>query len=294
MGELSHMDILTSFLIGGGLLIIGYGLVSLYLILRLPRNNPHKFLQKMASQSPSQTQKLVVIGDSLTHGTLSANYVDPLSEQLNREHLQVHIINAGINGDHSFHVLHRVSDIIRCDPDFITILIGTNDVASSITSKTKSIFFSRNKLPQPSTLTSFISNLQSLVTRLKAQTKAKIAILSLPPIGEDLNQPITQASIAFSRAIHDVAEHQNVEYLPLQEAMLEYLDQYPAHPRFVYKQHHTVFMISLIRRLLGYSNQRLSETLGFRLHIDFYHLNDLGANMIVDLIEEFYLKHQAR
>ncbi|UCH38275.1 MAG: hypothetical protein JSV76_03735 [Candidatus Bathyarchaeota archaeon] len=287
------MDILTLVLIGGILLIIGYGLVTLYLILRLPRNNPQKFIQKIASQSPSQTQKLVVVGDSLTHGTLSANYVDPLSERLNREQLQVHIINAGVNGDHSFHVLHRVSDIIRCDPDFITILIGTNDVASSITSKTKSIFFSQNKLPQPSTLTYFTSNLQSLVTRLKAQTKAKIAILSLPPIGEDLNQPITQASIAFSRAIHDVAEHQSIEYLPLQEAMLEYLNQYPAHPKFGYEQHHTVFVRSLIRRLLGYSNQRISEMLGFRLHIDFYHLNNIGANMIVGLIEEFYLKHQA-
>jgi lysophospholipase L1-like esterase len=288
------MNIPTSFLIGGILLIIGFGLVISYLILRLPRNNPQKFLQKIASQSPSQTHKLVAVGDSITHGTLSANYVDLLSECLNREQVRVEVINAGVNGNHSYHVLNRTNEIIRCRPDFITILIGTNDVASSIRPSTRSILFSRIKLPQPSTLAFFTSNLQSLVSRFKAQTQAKIAILSLPPIGEDLNQPITQASIAFSRAIQDVAEHQSVEYLPLQEVMLEYLTLYPAHPKFGYEQHHMVFVRGLIRRLLGYSNQRISETLGFRLHIDFYHLNDLGANMIVDLIEEFYLKHQAR
>ena len=286
------MSMVTFFIIGLSLLITGYGLITLYLTLRLPRNNPQKYLQKTLSHFSSQNKKLVVVGDSLTHGTLSANYVDRLSERLNCEQSRVNIINAGVNGDHSFHVLNRVSEIIRCHPDFITILIGTNDVASSIRPNTKPIFFWLNKLPQPSTLAFFTCNLQSLVSRLKAKTQAKIAILSLPPIGEDLNQSVTQASIAYSRAIQKVAEHQRVEYLPLQEAMLEYLSQNPAQPKFRYEQHHTVFIRGFIRRVLGYSSQRISESIGFRLHIDFHHLNNKGANMIVDLIEEFYCKHQ--
>ena len=211
---------------------------------------------------------------------------------MNREHPYVEIINAGVNGDHSFHVLNRVPEIIRCHPDFITILIGTNDVASSINQSIKSLFFLRNTRTQPSSLAFFTSNLQLLVSRLKAKTHAKIAVLSLPPIGEDLNLPITQTSIAFSREIQDIAEHQSIEYLPLQEAMLEYLDQYPAQPKFRYEKHHTVFMKGFIRQQLGYSSQQISEKAGFRLHIDFHHLNNKGADMIVDLIEEFYFKYQ--
>jgi lysophospholipase L1-like esterase len=286
------MTVLTSVLLGVSLLFIGYALLTLYLVVRLPRNNPKTYMQKILFQSESQKKKLVIIGDSLTHGTLSANYVDILSERLNSEHPYVDIINAGVNGDHSFHVLNRVPEIIGCHPDFITILIGTNDVASFINQSSKSIFFLRNKLSKPSTLAFFTSNLQSLVSRLKSKTHAKIAVLSLPPIGEDLNQPVVQASITFSRAIQDIAEHQSIEYLPLQEAMLEYLEQNPAQPKFRYEKHHTVFMRGFIRRLLGYSSQQISEKAGFRLHIDFHHLNKKGANMIVDLIEEFYLKYQ--
>ena len=286
------MTNLTSVLLGVSLLFIGYTLLTLYSVIRLPQNNPKKYMQKMLSQPVSQKQKLVTIGDSLTHGTLSANYVEKLSERLNREHSYIDIINAGVNGDRAFHVLNRVPEIIRCHPDFITILIGTNDVARSINSSNKPLCFSRNKLSQPSTQAVFTSNLQSLVSQLKAKTHAQIAVLSIPPIGEDLNQPVAQASIAFSRAIRDVAENQNVEYLPLQEAMLEYLNQYPAQPKFRYEKHHIVFMKGFIRRLFGYSSQQISEKVGFRLHIDFHHLNNKGANMIVDLIEEFYLKNQ--
>ncbi len=290
--ELPHMTDMTSILLGVILLFSGYVLLTLYSIVRLPRNNPKKYIHQKSSHSGSKKLKFVTIGDSLTHGTLSVNYIDLLSERLNREPPYVDIINAGVNGDHSFHILNRVSEIIRCSPDFITILIGTNDAASSIDQNNKSTFFSRNKLSQPSTLAFFTSNLQSLVSQLKAKTHAKIAVLSLPPIGEDLNQPVTQASIAFSRAIQDVADHQSVTYLPLQETMLEYLNQYPATPKFRYEKQHTVFMKGFIRRLLGYSSQKISEKVGFRLHIDFHHLNQKGANMIVDLIEEFYLQHQ--
>lgn len=286
------MNILTSILLGVTLLFVGYAVLTLYLVVRLPRNNPKKYMQTILSQPVSQKQKLVTIGDSLTHGTLSANYVEILSERLNRKHSYIDIINAGVNGDHAVHVLNRIHEIIGCHPDFITILIGTNDVASSINPSNKSLCFSRNKLSQPSTQAFFTSNLQSLVSRLKAKTHAKIAILSIPPIGEDLNQPVTQACIAFSRAIRDVAENQNVEYLPLQEAMLEYLNQYPAQPKFRYEKHQIVFMKGFIRRLCGYSNQQISGKVGFRLHIDFHHLNNKGANMIVDLIEEFYFKNQ--
>jgi lysophospholipase L1-like esterase len=286
------MSTLTLFLIGGSLLLISYGLLALYLLLRLPRNNPKQYLQQPLSQSLSPKQKLVTVGDSLTHGTVSVNYVDLLSERLNREQIRVDIINAGVNGDHTFHVLNRTPEIIRCRPDFITILIGTNDVVSSINLNNKYVFFSRKKLPQPPTLASFTSNLQSLVSELKSETHAKIAVLSLPPIGEDLNQLVTQASIGFSRAIQNIAKQQHVDYLPLQEAMLEYLNQYPAQPRYEYEKRHTVFVISLLRRLLGHTDQQICEKLGFRLHIDFLHLNKKGADMIVDLIEEFYLQNQ--
>ena len=292
MEESPQMNVLTVFLTGVIVILIGYGLLTLYFIVRLPRNNPKQYMQQTTSHPISQKQTLVVIGDSLTHGTLSVNYVELLSERFKHEPLPVDVINAGVNGDHAFHVLRRVFDIICCHPDFITILIGTNDAASSVNLNANPIFFSRKTLPQPSTLAFFTSNLQSLVSQLKSETHAKIAVLSLPPIGEDLNQPVGQASIAFSKAIHAVAEHLNVEYLPIHEAMIDHLNNYPAQPKYRYDKHNTVFMISLFRRLLGYPSHQISEKIGFQLHTDFLHLNRTGAEIIADKIEGFYRHHQ--
>jgi lysophospholipase L1-like esterase len=290
--ESPQMNVLTVFLAGVIVLLIGYGLLTLYFVVRLPRNNPKQYIQQKTSRPISHKQTFVMIGDSLTHGTLSVNYVDLLSERFKHEQLHVDVINAGVNGDHAFHVLQRVTDIICCHPDFITILIGTNDAASSVSLNANPVLFSRKTLPQPSTLAFFTSNLQSLVSQLKSETHAKIAVLSLPPIGEDLNQPVGQASSAFSKAIHAVAEHLNVEYLPIHEAMIDHLNNYPAQPKYRYDKHTTVFMISLFRRLLGYPSHQISEKIGFQLHTDFLHLNRTGAELIADKIEGFYRHHQ--
>ena len=285
------MNVLTVFLIGVSLLFIGYGLLSLYLIMRLPQNNPKKYMQKTSVPSAIQKQKLIVVGNSLTHGTLSAKYVDLLSERLNRDEVHIDIINAGRNGDQAFHVLNRITEIIKCRPDFITILIGTNDAVNSLDVNTAPIFFQRRKLPHPSTLAFFNSNLHSLVTQLKFETNAKIALLSLPPIGEDLNHPVAKASTSFSKAIQDISKQLRVEYLPLHEVMVEYLNNHPAQPKYGYEKRNLVFMKSVFRRILGYSNQKISKDLGFHLHIDFLHLNHTGASMIADMIEAFYKNH---
>jgi lysophospholipase L1-like esterase len=285
------MNVMVLFLVGASLLFIGYGLRSLYLIMRLPQNNPKKYMLRTSSPSAIQKQKLIVVGNSLTHGTLSAKYTDLLSERLNRDELFIDVINAGKNGDQAFHVLNRITDIIKCRPDFITILIGTNDAVNSMDVNAAPIFFQRRKHPHPSTLAFFNSNLHSLVTRLKSETNAKIALLSLPPIGEDLNHPVAKASISFSKAIQDISKQLKVEYLPLHEIMVEYLNNHPAQPKYEYKKRNLVFMKSLFKRILGYSSQKISKDLGFRLHIDFLHLNRTGASMIADIIEAFCKNH---
>ncbi len=281
------MNALALILVGVIILFVGYGVISFYLIVRPPRNNPKTYLERTSSTSAAQNQKLVVIGDSLTHGTLSENYVDILSQRIKRDELFIDIINAGMNGNHSSDVLDRVADIIMCHPEFIVILIGTNDAVAFIDQNTASVF-SRCKNRHPSTLTFFTSNLNSLVTRLQSIKDVKIALLSLPPIGENLNHPVAKACISFSKAIRDLAEQLSVEYLPLHELMIEYLNHYPAQPKYDYDKRNRVFMISLFKRILGYNSQKISEALGFRLHIDFFHLNHTGATMIADMIETFY------
>ena len=93
-----------------------------------PDNNPSYYLEEV--KPSSENQVLVCIGDSITHGRVSDNYVEILSERLSDRGID--IVNAGINGEFAYNVLMRIDEVIMCDPDYITILIGTNDAYGSL------------------------------------------------------------------------------------------------------------------------------------------------------------------
>ena len=70
---------------------------------------------------------VVCCGDSITHGHIGYNWVGSLRE---KDSSKIYI-NAGINADLTWNLNQRVDDIIKHDPDYITILIGTNDAIGS-------------------------------------------------------------------------------------------------------------------------------------------------------------------
>ena len=97
---------------------------------RKPDNCPARFLKNRASLGEN-AKVVVCIGDSITHGTASCNCVDILTERLGK--MGFHFVNAGIDSELSYNVLQRPDEVIGCNPDFITILIGTNDSNKSLT-----------------------------------------------------------------------------------------------------------------------------------------------------------------
>ncbi|MEZ4668899.1 MAG: GDSL-type esterase/lipase family protein [Anaerolineae bacterium] len=71
--------------------------------------------------------KLIFFGDSLTHGSYGVNFVAKVAADLPRHQF----INAGVNGDTSFNLFHRVdTDVIEHKPDGCFIMIGINDAVS--------------------------------------------------------------------------------------------------------------------------------------------------------------------
>ncbi len=93
-----------------------------------PDNSPAAFLES----NPDRTGKKVVVcvGDSITHGRVSHNYVDMTAGKLSDRGFI--IVNAGVNSELAYNVLSRIDEIIRCKHDYVTILIGTNDANSSL------------------------------------------------------------------------------------------------------------------------------------------------------------------
>jgi lysophospholipase L1-like esterase len=78
---------------------------------------------------PQTTQLVVCAGDSLTRGRSSANWVEILQPRFAPGGYE--LVNAGIDGDLAWNVLARIGDVVHCEPDIVTLLVGTNDVIAT-------------------------------------------------------------------------------------------------------------------------------------------------------------------
>ena len=87
---------------------------------------------------------VALLGDSITHGRVSANYSDILEEKFKSE---FRFINAGINSHLAYNLLNRLDKVIKCNPSKITILIGTNDVNSTLSEESRKRYIKNMELP---------------------------------------------------------------------------------------------------------------------------------------------------
>jgi lysophospholipase L1-like esterase len=271
--------------------ILGVASIGIYKLIEknvqtLPANNPIAFKQH---GQDLKKKVLVCVGDSITHGTVSVSYVDMLSARLANRGIVV--VNAGVNSELAYNVTRRLDAIVACRPDYITILIGTNDAAASLGPEGSKRYIRQMNLPKSPTRDWYRENLLKICTELSARTHAKIALLSLPPIGERLDHPAFAASDAYSRVIWEVAASQRLTYLPLHENMTAYLRGQRPHPLYAYREDELLMYIVLGRHvLLRQSYDDISRANGFLLLTDHVHLNSTGAGMVADLIESFVTK----
>src|SRR5690606_33426970 len=98
------------------------GTVGYLTFLRSPADPPARVCgDRRASGGPL----VVAAGASLTRGTLGADWVGRLRER--PEFRGYTFVNSGVNGATTAGLLARTdTDIVRCRPDAVTLLIGTN------------------------------------------------------------------------------------------------------------------------------------------------------------------------
>jgi acyl-CoA thioesterase-1 len=245
---------------------------------RLPRNRPSKYQKQIG-------KKVVVLaGDSITHGQIGENYVSLLARRLDESEFT--LVNAGINGQLAWNLLQRVEEIIECEPDYVTILIGTNDACAATSKKEAEDYVKRMKLPQMPDDQWFRECLQELVTKLQEKTSATIALISIPPIGEVSVHPAFRISLEYINLIQEVADITGVAYLPLHEKMSLFLKEYSGEPTYPFEKAKAGMFIACAKRyLLRREWNTIGKKAGFQLHIDYLHLNTTGAIIVSDLIE---------
>jgi lysophospholipase L1-like esterase len=266
------------------------GIIYLALRFKVVLDIPDTFPRKGKTDiNLLDNQKLVMcIGDSLTHGNLGENYVKLLENQLSQK--DYCCINAGRNADLTYTLLNRLDEIIAYQPDFIVLLIGTNDVQATMdeTHRKRYIEIKRIEKEIYPSFDTFKENYLHIIQRLEKETKAKIALVSLPIISEDLSHSVNLKADEYSNFIQKTALEKQFAYLPVREEMKKYLLQQSNIPKYSYENAHLLLHLSVIRHYIFRQNwNQICAAHGNVLTQDMLHFNTKGSSIISDLVLNF-------
>ena len=228
---------------------------------------------------------VVCCGDSITHGHIGYNWVD----SLRKDDTSKVYINAGINADLTWNLNQRIEDIIKHDPEYITILIGTNDAIGSQPVKLIQDYYMETKgLPQKPSIDWYKEQLEFFIKNIKEHTNAKIAIFTLPWLGEQKTSSIMEVVRSHNKIIKDLAKNYN----------LEILDLYNKFDLNITNNNSVPYTTSELRRLrglravvlhyvFGWSWNDIGEKYRLKLLCDHIHLNERGGLIIKNLAKGF-------
>jgi lysophospholipase L1-like esterase len=222
------------------------------------------------------TQKVVLVGDSITRGQVSASYIGPLRRRFTPQEFQ--FINHGINNDTTYNVLRRIHHIEFITPQFIFVLIGTNDLLATRSDASAAFYILNKGLPQRPTFEWSIDNAHQIVRRLKSRTSAKIGLLSIPMLGEDLNSSENESVRIYNQSLEAIAHQEGVGFLPIYDRLTATLQGDNGEPL----RTSTPLTAEFLARRVLYNEDfnTFSQRKGYRLLIDGVHLNRKGAEIV--------------
>lgn len=243
--------------------------------------------------------RIVFFGDSLTEGIDGASYLRVLGERAAADPglRGVEMINAGVGGDTTEHLLARLErDVLAQRPDAVVVFVGANDCTTLLL---------RRGLPTPTTLRSrayfrrqkglrgavtperYAAALRAIAITLHARTAARIALCTPATIGEVPGSPAWRTIERYAAAVRAVAAESHTDLLDPRAAFARELATYP----------HAAWLWPLcgIRALVGELRARkpavrargieaLARARGLRLTYDGVHLTARGAELVAEVI----------
>ena len=227
------------------------------------------------------------LGESLTKGEVSYDWIADL--QSRPQNASIRFVNLGVGGDHSYNALKRVPQVKQCHPDKVVVLIGGGDVLCTLSATRDRVFRIWKRLPQKHSLKWFDENIRQIVSRLKNETTARVALCSLPLAGEDPESDVNRRAREYSMVIKQIANEENVSYIPFYERMCE---QIVASPGRAFESNFLSDFLSQSRAafkilLLHKSLDEVGQQGGWQFHVDGAHLNSRSGKILADLVQEF-------
>jgi len=208
--------------------------------------------------------RVLCLGASTVRGNVSHDWVGDLSRRLPDRQW----VNAGVNGETSAQILARADEALACQPTHVVVHAGANDVLQQVP------------------LEDYARNLAALVARLRA-AGARVALLSLQPVGDDPGAPPNQDIDRVNEIIARTAAGHEVAYLPLNERPRDLLRAHPDANRPLGESPLPFLRAMILHLGLGVSLARVARTNGYAIHTDGLHLGPEAGQVVADLVAEF-------
>jgi len=216
-------------LVGGSFAAMGLGM---YVFLYTPEI-VRMFLRR--ERRKEGLPEVLLLGDSLTLGTVSF----PWAKQLRERFSQLHLINEGKNCDTSHALLARLpASLDKAGPQtrLALVLVGTNDAfAICYKDNMAKLVYGSTHLPNgPASVESYTGALREIIRQVKSTPiGGRVVVVSPPPMGDDASRsPAAPGSTSFfhRRVTNDVthevaasaeavARDEGCGYIPLYERM---------------------------------------------------------------------------
>lgn len=274
-----------------------------------PANGPRSFLKSFLPNQITSSPTLVCLGDSLTHGNCSSSFTPniprKLAEALGMEppslskifNAPLWVVNAGQNGIGSYTIREeRVQGAMNCYPDYVLLLIGTNDVRAMYKPAWAKRMVSTWELPQTPTLENYEYNLREILDFIQETSiNTHIGVCTLPPMGENLAAPandwVRKANVVIEKTVNSY--NQKCTVVPLYERFESILEKKPNKQNSWSVDYFfpvAVMMNFLFHLMPGFFTwNSLSKPFGNLLLSDGLHLNDYGSDTVTEVVIEWLL-----
>jgi lysophospholipase L1-like esterase len=231
---------------------------------------------------------ILFLGASITQGRISVSFVKTLKQAIGSR--QYKFINQGMAGFESYNILKTLDKAINTKPDIVILLVGTNDILSALDPKLSRLSRKLKKIPHEPSLSNFCQNIIEIVKRLKQETHSKIAIASLPVLGENLDSKENKMVKEYNSELKLISETENVIYLPVFEKQESFLNQViQGKGRDCIKPSKMAFKSLVQHYILFKGLDSISKKNGYILLTDGIHLNSIGSKFVADEIELFII-----
>ena len=137
------------------------------------------------------------------------------------------------------------------------------------------------------TLEWYNDTVRQLVLTLQKETRARIALCSIPVLGEDPDSLPNQSVRLFNGTVKALADELGVAYLPVYESMEQFLRAHQRASGVAFDESRSGVMMRAVwdHNIRGRSWDDVSTRHGLLLTTDTIHFNRRGAEIIAKLIE---------